>query len=54
MRTWLERALTAFDEIENNYIDEARRQGENARIWDTTGWIIANAIAREAYKPDPA
>lgn len=52
IRTWLERALASFDEIQHNYIDEARRQGEHSLIWDTTGWIVANAIAREADQPD--
>lgn len=48
--TWLDRALAGFDEVDRQYIDEARRRGADSQIWDTTGWIIANAIAREAHK----
>ncbi len=48
---WLDQALAGFDEVDLRYIDEARRRGADSAIWDTTGWIIANAIAREATTP---
>lgn len=45
----LERVVDSFGWAEHGYIEEARRSGEQARIWNTAHWIIANALAREAH-----
>lgn len=43
----IQKVVDEFGWAEVNYIAEARTQGPQSRIWNTTGWIIANAIARE-------
>jgi hypothetical protein len=48
MRACLDRAVAGFDDAQQSYVEAARRQGEGSRVWDTAGWIVANAIAREA------
>jgi hypothetical protein len=48
MRELMKRALAQFGWAEHEYIAEARVQGESARIWDTTRWIIANGLAQAA------
>ena len=48
MRELVELTVREFGWAENGYIEEARTQGEQSRIWDTTRWIIANAMARHA------
>jgi hypothetical protein len=44
----LRRALAQFGRAEGDYIDKALRDGEASPAWDTTAWIIAGALAREA------
>jgi hypothetical protein len=44
----LDRAVAQFGWAEHEYIAESRAQGDHSRIWGTTRWIIANALARQA------
>ena len=48
----LETTVTGFDEAQQLYVDEARRQGEGSDVWEATHWIVANAMAREAARRD--
>lgn len=45
-------ALARFGRAEGDYIDKALGDGEASSAWDTTAWIIAGALAREA-RDDP-
>lgn len=44
----VERTVAELDEVERFYLQEGRRRGEGTQVWDTAGWMIANAIARIA------
>lgn len=44
------RVLLNSDEVTWMYIGESLEQGPEARIWDTTHWIIANAVARQEHE----
>src|SRR2546423_1277987 len=48
MQQLVDCAAAEFGWAEHHYIAEARAQGDDSRIWDTTRWIIANALARQA------
>lgn len=43
----LDRIAGEFGWAEIGYIELAREQGDQSRVWNTAGWIIANAMARE-------
>ncbi len=48
MQDLIDHAAAEFRWAEHEYIAEARAQGDHSRIWDTTRWIIANALAQQA------
>ena len=50
MQEPIERAVAGFGWAERQYIAEARAQGDRSRIWNTTRWIIANALAQQVVR----
>ncbi len=45
MRALIDELVAGFGWAEQNYIRSARQNGEQTRVWDTTKWIVANALA---------